>query len=63
MFCDLNDCKQEMKTDHIIEPEFVRIPAGYFWMGSEGSDMDAYSNEKPIHTVCIYLNTGSAVLR
>jgi formylglycine-generating enzyme required for sulfatase activity len=32
-------------------PEMVRIPSGEFWMGSDGSDPDAGSDEKPRHRV------------
>ncbi len=32
-------------------PETVPVPAGYFWMGSQDSDTDAYENEKPYHEV------------
>lgn len=32
-------------------PEMVSLPAGEFWMGSDGSDPGAYTNEKPRHKV------------
>ena len=32
-------------------PETVPVPAGYFWMGSQDSDTDAYKEEKPYHEV------------
>jgi formylglycine-generating enzyme required for sulfatase activity len=34
-----------------IEPELVHIPAGDFWMGSDGDDPDAWDWEKPFHQV------------
>lgn len=32
-----------------IEPEMVRVPAGYFWLGSDESDPDALEEESPRH--------------
>jgi toxoflavin biosynthesis protein ToxD len=32
-----------------LKMEWVYIPAGYFWMGSDSSDPDADSDEKPRH--------------
>jgi len=31
------------------EPQWVTIPAGEFWMGSDQNDQDALTNEKPAH--------------
>jgi len=31
------------------EPQWVTIPAGKFWMGSEENDRDAFGDEKPAH--------------
>ncbi|GEM_PF-588156 len=32
-----------------LEPEMVRVPAGYFWMGSDEFDKQARDREKPRH--------------
>jgi len=37
------------KTKRFIEPELVRVPGGFFWMGSADSDKHAYDDEKPLH--------------
>ncbi len=34
-----------------VEMEFVRVPAGEFWMGSNEADKAAYGDEKPQHKV------------
>jgi formylglycine-generating enzyme required for sulfatase activity len=34
-----------------FEPELVRVEAGYFWMGSDERDEEAYNDEKPKHRV------------
>jgi formylglycine-generating enzyme required for sulfatase activity len=41
----------EKRTARYIEPELIRIPAGVFWMGSDDTDKEAYSDEKPRHRV------------
>lgn len=39
------------RTARFIEPEMVRVPEGKFWMGSDDTDKDASSDEKPRHRV------------
>jgi formylglycine-generating enzyme required for sulfatase activity len=34
---------------HLLEPDLVRIPAGWFWMGSEAGQ----DNERPVHRVWV----------
>ena len=43
------DRRPMRRTDRFIEPEIVRVPAGYFWMGSDHNDADAWEDEKPRH--------------
>ena len=31
------------------EPQWVTVPAGEFWMGSDPNDQDAFDDEKPVH--------------
>jgi formylglycine-generating enzyme required for sulfatase activity len=31
------------------EPDWITVPAGEFWMGSDAADADALENEKPAH--------------
>ncbi len=42
----------EARPGHIVSPEIpqtMRIPAGFFWMGSDERDAEADPNEKPQH--------------
>jgi formylglycine-generating enzyme required for sulfatase activity len=34
-----------------IEPELLRVPSGYFWMGSHNRDTNAWNTEKTYHRV------------
>jgi formylglycine-generating enzyme required for sulfatase activity len=41
----------EGKEQSFIEPAWVEVPAGVFFMGSQDSDKQAYDHEKPAHPV------------
>jgi formylglycine-generating enzyme required for sulfatase activity len=49
------DRRPARRTASYIEPELIRIPASYFWMGSDESDTDAKDRswEKPRHRVYV----------